>query len=67
VRLKVRVRAAAERHKANRALEAMLAKRLKIAKSAVRVIAGETSRNKIVRIVADRDDLARAVAGLADQ
>ena len=66
VRLKARVRAVAENNKANRALEKLIAKRLKIAKSSVRVISGETSRSKTIRIEGDRDDLAAAIAGLAD-
>jgi len=50
VRLKARVRAVAEKNKANRALEKLIAKKLKMAKTAVRVVSGETSRSKIIRI-----------------
>ncbi|WP_084396708.1 DUF167 family protein [Henriciella aquimarina] len=48
--LKVKVRAVPEGGKANRAVEKLLAKRLKLAKSAVRVVTGETSRIKGVDI-----------------
>lgn len=65
VRLKARVRAMAEKSKANRALEKLIAKRLKIAKSSVRVISGETSRSKTLRIEGDPDDLRAALDDLA--
>ena len=65
VRLKARVRAVAEDNKANRAIEKLIAKQLKIAKSKVRVVSGETSRNKIIRIEGDADDLAAHLSGLA--
>ena len=65
VRLKARVRAVAEKNKANRALEKLIAKRLKIAKSTVRVISGETSRSKTIRIEGDPDDLRPAITDLA--
>ncbi len=51
--LKVRVRAVAERGKANAAIEQLLAKALRIPKSAVSVEKGETRRIKTVRISAD--------------
>lgn len=63
-RLKARVRAVAEKNKANRAIEKLLAKRLKIGKTAVRVISGETSRSKIIRIEGDPDDLVAGLQGL---
>ena len=64
MRLKARVRAVAEDNKANRAIEKLIAKRLGIAKSGVRVISGETSRSKILRIEGDPEDLAERLAGL---
>ena len=67
VRLKARVRAVAENNKANRAIEKLIAKRLKIAKTTVRVISGDTSRSKTIRIEGDPADLAPAIAGLADR
>jgi uncharacterized protein len=51
--LKVRVRAAPEKGRANAAIEALLAKALHLPKSAVSVEKGETQRIKTVRIVAD--------------
>ena len=47
--LKVAVTAPAERGKANRAVEKLLAKTLGLPVSAVRVVGGETSRRKTVR------------------
>jgi uncharacterized protein YggU (UPF0235/DUF167 family) len=63
--LKIRVRAVAENNKANRALEAFLAKRLKLAKSRVRVISGANSRTKTVRLEGDPQELAAKLDGLA--
>ncbi|PHR17694.1 MAG: hypothetical protein COA37_21920 [Hoeflea sp.] len=65
VRLKARVRAVAEKNKANRALEKLIAKKLKTAKTAVRVVSGETSRSKIIRVEGDPDDLLQALEALA--
>ena len=48
--LKVKVTAVPENGKANRAVEKLLAKALKLPKSAVRVVTGETSRIKGVDI-----------------
>jgi len=64
VRLKARVRAVPENSKANRAIEKLIAKRLKIAKSTVRVISGDTSRNKTIRIDGETDDLVAALESL---
>ncbi|WP_340159687.1 DUF167 family protein [uncultured Hoeflea sp.] len=65
VRLKARVRAVAENNKANRALEKLIAKKLKTAKTAVRLVSGETSRSKIIRVEGDPDDLLQALEALA--
>jgi hypothetical protein len=65
VRLKVRVRAVAEKNKANRALEKLIAKHLKIGKTAVRVISGETSRSKIIRVDGDPAELLEPIKALA--
>jgi uncharacterized protein len=55
--LKARVTAVPEKGKANKALVALLAKSLKIPKSSISVISGETSRKKILRIDGDTEDL----------
>lgn len=62
-RLKARVRAAPENNKANRAIEKLIAKRLRIGKTSVRVISGETGRSKVIRIEGDPDNVS---AGLTD-
>lgn len=51
--LKVRVNQPPEDGKANKAAIELLAKYLKVKKSAVSIISGETSRNKIVEIKLD--------------
>ena len=51
--LKVRVRAIAEKGKANAAVEALLAKALGLPKSAVSVEKGETQRIKTVKLLCD--------------
>ena len=52
-RLKLRVRAVPEKGKANKAVVALLAKALAVPKSALSVTAGETARDKTIRIAAD--------------
>ena len=49
-RITVRVTAAPESGKANAAVVALLAKRLRVPKSGVRIVRGVKSRNKRVRI-----------------
>jgi len=58
------VRAVAENNKANRAIEKLIAKRLRIGKTSVRVISGDTSRSKIIRIEGDPDDLTTGLKDL---
>lgn len=60
--LKARVRAVPEKGAANSALEALLAKALRVPKSAVRVERGSTGRLKVVAVEADAAALARAQA-----
>ncbi len=62
--LKVRVRAAPEKGKANAAIEQLLARALGVPKSAVSVEKGETQRIKTVRISAD-PSIAGALEALA--
>ena len=56
--LKARVRVAPEDGKANAALLALLAKELDIAKSALVLVSGETSRLKIIAVTGDTARLA---------
>lgn len=58
------MRAVAENNKANRAIEKLIAKRLRIGKTSVRVISGDTSRSKIIRIEGDPDDLTTGLKDL---
>ncbi len=64
VRLKVRVRAVAEKGRANAALEKLLARRLGIGVRAVRVVAGLRERNKLVALEGASGRLADAIAAL---
>ncbi|MEX6506989.1 DUF167 family protein [Jiella sp. M17.18] len=63
--LAARVRAVPEFGKANAALIALLAKRLKVPKSSIAIMSGETSRSKTVRISDPPDGLAALLDGLA--
>ena len=65
--LKARVRAVPEVGKANAALVEMLAKALRISRSAVTVAAGQTSRVKTLEISGDPAALAEALARAADR
>ena len=58
-RLKVRLTAPPVEGAANRALVKLLAKRLGVSRSAVSVVRGETSRNKLVEIDGLSDDAVR--------
>ena len=62
--LKVKVSAVPEDGKANRALVALLAKQLRLPKSALSLISGETSRKKILRIEGDPEDIIAKLAML---
>ncbi|MGF9565745.1 DUF167 domain-containing protein [Neorhizobium sp. JUb45] len=57
--LKARVSAVPENGKANKALIALLSKELRVPKSAITVITGETARKKILRIDGDPEDLSK--------
>jgi hypothetical protein len=57
--LKARVRAVPEDGKANKALIELVARHFGVAKSAVRLISGETSRKKILRIEGDPEDISK--------
>ena len=62
--LKARVRAAPEDGKANAALVELIAKSLKLPRSAVTVAAGHTSRMKTVEISGDPAPLSERLAAL---
>jgi uncharacterized protein (TIGR00251 family) len=55
--LRVRVSAAPEKGKANKALIALLSKSLGITKSTFTLVSGETARKKILRIEGEPEDL----------
>jgi uncharacterized protein YggU (UPF0235/DUF167 family) len=57
----IRVRALPAEGEANAALTALLAKRLRVPKSAVTIAAGHSARVKQVRIAGDPDALAREI------
>jgi uncharacterized protein (TIGR00251 family) len=62
--LKARVAAVPEDGKANKALVALLSKKLRVPKSAITFISGETARKKILRIEGDPEDLKVKLEGL---
>ncbi len=62
-RLRVRVTAQPEKGRANKAVIALLARALRLPKSAFDVVSGETARDKTVRI--EGDGLDEALAALA--
>jgi len=55
--LKIDVTEAPERNRANNALLALLSRAWHIPKSALRVVSGQTSRNKLVHVAGDPDQL----------
>lgn len=65
VRLKARVRAVPEDGKANKALEKLIARAAGVAKSAVSIAAGQTSRAKTVRIACTRQEAGALIERLA--
>ncbi len=62
--LKARVSAVPEDGKANKALIALLSKKLRVPKSAVSFFSGETARKKILRIEGDPEDLKAKIESL---
>jgi uncharacterized protein len=64
--LKARVTAVPENGKANKALIALLADTLRLPKSSISFISGETARKKILRIDDDPEDIEKAIAKLAE-
>lgn len=60
--LKIKVRAAPEKGRANAAVSRLLAERLALPASAVRVVAGHTGRQKLLEVdMEDADALWRAL------
>jgi uncharacterized protein (TIGR00251 family) len=57
--LKARVAAVPEKGKANKALILLIAQSLRIPKSSVSLISGDTARKKILRIDGDPEDLVK--------
>lgn len=62
--LKARVRAIPEKGLANAALTSLMAKSLGVPRSAVSVVAGETSRVKVIKVFGRSADLAAAMEAL---
>lgn len=62
--LQVRVTAPPVDGAANEALVRLLAKRLRVAKGAVAIVSGETSRTKVVQVDGLTEDEVRARLGL---
>ena len=62
--LRVRVKAVADRGKANEAVIALLAKALDVPKNAIRLVSGDTARLKTVAVTGDVATLVRALEGL---
>jgi len=59
--LKVSVTAVPEKGKANAALAKLLAKKLRLPKTGIRLIAGDTSRQKTLLIAGEPEDLLPAL------
>jgi uncharacterized protein (TIGR00251 family) len=55
--VKARVTAVPEKGKANKALIELLSKSLKVPKTSIAVVSGDTARKKILRIEGDTEDL----------
>lgn len=49
--VKVYVKAAPDKGKANKAVISLIAKEFKVKKSSVSIVSGETSRNKVLEII----------------
>jgi hypothetical protein len=64
-RMSVRVTAVPDKGKANAAIIAIMAKRMRVAKSTFRQTAGETDRNKTFHITANHAAVTDFVNGLA--
>ena len=65
--LKARVTAVPEKGKANKALIELLAKSLKLPKSSLSIISGDTARKKILRIDGDTEEIAAKLQALLER
>ncbi|MCJ8520186.1 uncharacterized protein (TIGR00251 family) [Pseudorhizobium tarimense] len=63
--LRARVTAVPEDGKANKALIALLAKHLRMPKSAIIIMSGETARKKILRLDGEPEDVCAKLEALA--
>jgi uncharacterized protein (TIGR00251 family) len=63
--LKARVSVPPEKGKANKAMTALIAKQLGLAKSSISLVSGDTSRKKILRIDADPEDVIKKLDALS--
>jgi uncharacterized protein YggU (UPF0235/DUF167 family) len=64
--LRIRVSAVPDKEKANAAVIALLAKTLKLPKSAFRITTGETSRFKTIAVTAMAHDVVNALHNLSE-
>jgi len=64
--LKARVTAVPDKGRANKALIALVAKKLGVARSSVTLLSGDTSRQKILRIDGDPEDLCFRLQQILD-
>ena len=62
--LRVRVSAVPDKGKANAAVIALLAKALRLPKSAMTLVSGDTSRHKTILVSGDGADIAEGLAAL---
>jgi len=62
--LKARVTSVPEKGKANKALILLVAQSLRIPKSSISLVSGDTARKKILRIDGDPEDLAKKLEAL---
>lgn len=65
--LKARVTAVPEKGKANKALIELVAKSLKLPKSSISVISGDTARKKILRIDGDTEEIVSRLQALMER
>lgn len=65
--LNVRVRAAPDKGRANKAVVALLAKYFAVSKSTIRLIRGDTARQKQLLITGDCENLEAKLASIAPE